>query len=66
MDEKGVIQLSESSDVADDIQKKIRTAGVRGLDFEKAKEMLKTSGFEFIDTAHMVIKKVCLEDVKPE
>lgn len=39
MDEKGVIQLSESSVVADDIQKKIRTAGVRGLDFEKAKEL---------------------------
>lgn len=39
MDEKGVIELSESSVVADDVMKRIRTTGVRGLDFEKAKEL---------------------------
>ena len=37
--EQGIIELSEASVVADDIQKKLRTAGVRGLDFEKAKEL---------------------------
>ena len=37
--EQGIIELSEASVVSDDIQKKLRTAGVRGLDFEKAKEL---------------------------
>lgn len=37
--EQGVIELNGSSVVADDVEKKIRTTGVRGLDFEKAKEL---------------------------
>ena len=37
--ENGVIELSESSVVADDVMKKIKTAGVRGLDINKAKEL---------------------------
>ena len=40
MEEKGILELKESSVIADDIEKKIRTVGVRGLDFEKAKEVL--------------------------
>lgn len=39
MEEKGILELKESSVIADDIEKKIRTVGVRGLDFEKAKEL---------------------------
>ena len=39
MEEKGLLELKESSVIADDVEKKIRTAGVRGLDFEKAKEL---------------------------
>ena len=39
MEEKGFLELGESSVIADDVQKKIRTVGVRGLDFEKAKEL---------------------------
>ena len=37
--EQGVIELNGSSVVEDDVEKKIRTTGVRGLDFEKAKEL---------------------------
>lgn len=37
--EQGVVELSGASVVEDDIEKKIRTVGVRGLDFEKAKEL---------------------------
>jgi len=37
--EQGVIELNGASVVEDDIEKKIRTVGVRGLDFEKAKEL---------------------------
>ena len=39
MEENRVIELSASSVVADDVEKRIRTVGVRGLDFEKAKEL---------------------------
>lgn len=37
--EKGLIELKESSVIVDDVEKKLRTTGVRGLDFEKAKEL---------------------------
>ena len=37
--EQGVIELNGASVVEDDIEKKIRTVGVRGLDFKKAKEL---------------------------
>ena len=34
-----MLELDGSSVVADDVEKKIRTTGVKGLDFEKAKEL---------------------------
>ena len=37
--ERGLIELKGSSVVENDVEKKIRTVGVRGLDFEKAKEL---------------------------
>lgn len=37
--EQGLMEFPESSVIADDIEKRIHTAGVRGLDFEKAKEL---------------------------
>ena len=37
--EKGIIELKESGVVVDDVEKKLRTTGVRGLDFEKAREL---------------------------
>lgn len=39
MEEKSIIELKESSVVADDVQKRIKTTGVRGLDFERAREL---------------------------
>ena len=36
---RNVIELNDASVIEDDVIKKIRTAGVRGLDFEKAKEL---------------------------
>lgn len=39
MEEKAMLELDGSSVVADDVEKKIRTTGVKGLDFEKAKEL---------------------------
>ena len=39
MEEKSMLELDGSSVVADDVEKKIRTTGVKGLDFEKAKEL---------------------------
>lgn len=37
--EKGIIEIRESVDVEKDVAKRIRTTGVKGLDFEKAKEL---------------------------
>ena len=37
--EQGIVELSEASVVEDDVEKRIRTTGVRGLDFKKAKEL---------------------------
>lgn len=37
--EQGFVELKESSVIEDDVEKRIRTTGVRGLDFEKAKEL---------------------------
>ena len=39
MEEKAMLELDGSSVVADDVEKKIRTTGVKGLDFGKAKEL---------------------------
>lgn len=39
MEENRYLELSESSVVVDDVTKRIQTTGVRGLDFEKAKEL---------------------------
>lgn len=39
MEEKAMLELDGSSVVEDDVEKKIRTTGVKGLDFEKAKEL---------------------------
>lgn len=39
MKEKGVIELSASSVVEDDVYKRIHTTGVRGLSYENAKEL---------------------------
>ena len=39
MDENRYIELSGASVVEDDVIKRIHTAGVRGLNFEKAKEL---------------------------
>lgn len=37
--EQGVVELKGSGVVEDDVEKRIRTVGVKGLDFEKAKEL---------------------------
>lgn len=37
--EQVIVELKESSVIEDDVEKRIRTTGVRGLDFEKAKEL---------------------------
>lgn len=39
MEEKEIIELNGSSVVEDDIIKRLKTTGVRGLDFEKAKDL---------------------------
>ena len=39
MEEKGVIALNSAVVIEDDIIKRLKTTGVRGLDFEKAKEL---------------------------
>ena len=39
MEEREIIGLNGASVVADDIEKRLKTTGVRGLDFEKAKEL---------------------------
>jgi hypothetical protein len=54
MEEKGILELKESSVIADDIEKKIRTVGVRGLDFEKAKETIILNNLKIIEEKDLV------------
>lgn len=37
--EQGIIELNGSSVVAEDVEKRLKTTGIKGLDFEKAKEL---------------------------
>ena len=39
MEENSVIELEDASVIVSDIEKRIRTTGVKGLDFEKAQEL---------------------------